>query len=269
MRARSAEDAPPAGATQFPRPRCRIGATQRQGAAVASVRIPIAAPVSDRRFYSGMAVAIALTAFAGFAPTFYLRSAFTALPLSPLIALHGTLFTGWILLLLAQASLVAARRVDWHRRLGLAGVVLAAAMLPVGSLAAIDSARGGVAHGGLDPLAFMAVPFGSLALFVACFGAALWQRRRPELHKRLVLLATIAILTPAIARLGFVGQRPVIALALTSLFVLAGIAYDYASRRHVHPAYLWGGLAILASGPLRILIGRSGAWHALAAFLVG
>jgi hypothetical protein len=236
---------------------------------MAAVPSPSTLPARDRRFYVGMALAVLLTSFAGFAPTFYLARFTDARPLPPLIVLHGTLFSGWIGLFLAQASLVALGRVHWHRRLGVAGIVLAAAMLPVGALAAIASARRGFAPAGLDPLTFMAVPFGSLALFAAFFGAAVGYRRRPELHKRLVLLATIAILTPAIARLGFVGQRPVIALALTNLFVLAAIAYDWRSRGRVPPVYLWGGLAILLSGPLRILVGRSAAWHALAAYLIG
>lgn len=143
------------------------------------------------------------------------------------------------------------------------------AMLPVGALAAIASARRGFAPSGLDPLTFTAVPFGSLVLFAGFFGAAVVWRARPELHKRLVLLATISILTPAIARFGFVGQRPAIALALTNLFVVAAIAYDWRSRGRVSPVYWWGGLAILLSAPLRILVGRSDAWHALAAYLIG
>ena len=230
---------------------------------------PTALAALDRRFYVGMALAIVATVFAGFGPTFYLARFYDARPLPPLIVLHGLLFSGWILLLLAQASLVALKRTDWHRRLGFGGVALAATLLPVGALAAIASARRGFAPAGLDPLTFMAVPFGSLVLFAGFFAAAIASRHRPERHKRLALLATIAILTPAIARLGFVGQRPVVALALTNLFVVVAIVYDWRSRGRVQPVSLWGGAAILLSGPLRILIGRSGAWHALAAYLIG
>ena len=232
-------------------------------------RLPTALVAMDRRFYVGMAIAVALTTFAGFAPTFYLARLYDAPPLAPLVVLHGSLFTGWIALLLTQAGLVAAHRVDWHRRLGVAGVGLATALLPVGALTAIAAARRGAAPDGLDPLTFMIVPLGSLVLFAAFFAAAVACRRRPELHKRLVLLATIGILTPAIGRLGFVAQRPVLALALTTLFVVAAIGYDYASRRRVHPLYLWGGLAILLSGPLRVLLGRTDLWRSFAAYLVG
>jgi hypothetical protein len=108
---------------------------------MATVPPASALPASDRRFYLGMAVAVALTTLAGFGPTFYLARYYDARPLTPLVVLHGTLFTAWILLLLTQVSLVAVRRVDWHRRLGVAGIVLVVAMLPVGALAAIASAR--------------------------------------------------------------------------------------------------------------------------------
>lgn len=228
-----------------------------------------AASVPKRRFYVALSLAIAATAFVGFAPTYYLGRWFAAVPLPPLVQLHGALFSAWVALLVVQATLVAADRRDWHRRLGGAGVALAAAMLVVGTLTAIASARRGFAPAGLEPLMFLVIPLGSLALFAGFFGAAVVLRRRPELHRRLVVLATISILTPAIARLWFVHQRPVIALALTNVFVLAAIAYEYRRRGSVHPLYLWGGLVVVASGPLRAALGRTVLWHQFAAYLVG
>jgi hypothetical protein len=223
----------------------------------------------DRRFYVGLSLALAATAFVGFAPTYYLGRWFAALPLPPLVQLHGALFSAWLALLVGQATLIAAGRRDWHRGLGLAGVALAAAMLAVGTLTAIASARRGFAPAGLEPLMFLVIPLASLALFAGFFGAAVVLRRRPELHRRLVVLATISILTPAIARLWFVHQRPVIALALTNVFVLAAIGYEYRRRGRVHPLYLWGGLVIVVSGPLRAALGRTALWHQFAAWLVG
>lgn len=214
------------------------------------------------RFYLWMSVALALTAFAGFAPTFFLRPWFEqTIALTPLMHLHGALFTAWVVLLVAQTRLVAGGRTDVHRRLGVAGAVLAAAMAPAGVLLAFESARRGLAPQGLDPITFLAVPLGSVAMFVGFVAAALAMRRRPPIHKRLMLLASISIITPALARL--VGRRPIYALALTPLFVAAAIAHDYRRDRRVHPIYLWGGLVILVSGPLRIAIGRTDAWHSL------
>jgi hypothetical protein len=57
---------------------------------------------------------------------------------------------------------------------------------------------------------------------------------------------------------------PVAFFGATDVLVLAGVAYDLASRRRLHPAYVWGGLLILASQPLRLAIAETGAWLAFA-----
>jgi hypothetical protein len=75
-------------------------------------RIAAAGPARDRWFFTGMALAAALTVFVGFARCYYLRSAFGGPPLPPLVHLHGVLFTAWILLFVTQTSLVAASRWD-------------------------------------------------------------------------------------------------------------------------------------------------------------
>ena len=97
----------------------------------------------DRWFFTCMAVAAALTAFIGFAPTYYLRSIVGGPPLPTLVHVHGMVFTAWILLFLTQASLVAAHRTD-RPRLGVAASVLVPLMLMIGWLTAIDAARRGV-----------------------------------------------------------------------------------------------------------------------------
>lgn len=213
-----------------------------------------------------MAVALALTALVGFGPSYYLRPVFRpTTTLTPLMHVHGLLFGAWTLLLVVQTTLVAARRTDLHRRLGVAGVVLALLMLGAGGLLALSSARRGLAPTGMDPVTFLAIPLGALAMFAGFVAAAMALRRSPAVHKRLMLLATISIITPAIARLWFVYQRPPIALGLTNLFVLVAIGHDWRRDRHVHPIYIWGGLIILLSGPLRIAIGSTNLWHALMA----
>ena len=177
------------------------------GLSVAGARIPAGAIAAsrtrDHRFFTAMAVAAALTVFVGFAPTYYLRGMSAARPLSGLVHLHGMLSTTWMLLFLVQTGLVSARRTDIHRRLGVAGGLLAVLLLVVGYMTAVEAARHGVAPpGGPPPLAFLAVPLGTIAVFAILVGAALYSRTRPETHKRLMLLATIALLTPALAASG-------------------------------------------------------------------
>src|SRR5262245_46641273 len=95
----------------------------------------------DRWFFTGQALAAAVTVFVGFAPTYYLRSAAAGPPLTTLVHVHAIVFTGWILLFIAQTSLIAARRTDLHRRLGVAGAGLVVCLLVVGWLTAIEAAR--------------------------------------------------------------------------------------------------------------------------------
>jgi hypothetical protein len=155
---------------------------------------------NDRLFFTGMACAAAITVFAGFAPTYFLRSA--ALPaLSPLLQVHGLVFTSWISLFLAQTTLVAARRTDLHRRLGIAGAILAVVLVIVGVTAAIDLLRRGVVFNDIDPRMFLAIPLGDMVVFPILVTAGIAFRRVAETHKRLMLLATMTLMTAAVARI--------------------------------------------------------------------
>ncbi|MEP6689245.1 MAG: hypothetical protein ABJC36_12925 [Gemmatimonadales bacterium] len=229
----------------------------------------VQARLRDRRFFTGMAVAALLTAVIGFAPTYYLRSMVGGPPLSTLLHVHGLLFTAWLLLFLAQTSLVAAQRTDLHRRLGLAVVILAPLLLVVGWLTAIDAARRGVTPpGGPHPLAFLAVPLGTLVVFAMLVIPGLRYRRRSETHKRLMLLATISLLTPAIARFRYYGLGgTVIPIVGTCAFVLVCMAYDRWSHGRVHPVLVWGGVLLMISLPGRFALGQTGAWRSIAEWL--
>lgn len=222
----------------------------------------------SRIFHTSMAVAFLITAVAGFGPTYFLKGLYPTPALTPLLHVHGAVFTSWLVLLIVQSGLVAAHRVDLHRGLGIAGGVLAAIMIPLGIMTAVEAARRGAATPGLTPLAFMVFPVGAVAMFAGFIGVALWKRRQPELHRRLILLGTVSIMTPAIARLPFAGRSPVLALVLSLLFVVAGMIHDWKTRGRVHPLYIWGGLIVLLSGPVRNAIGNTEAWQSFARFLV-
>jgi hypothetical protein len=218
-----------------------------------------------------MAAAIAVIVFVGFAPTFYLRPVFTPEPLPPVFAIHGAVFTAWVLLFVVQTALVSARRTPIHRKLGVVGGLLAALMLVVGYQAAITAARRGFATPGLPPpLVFLAIPFFDLIVFAVLVGTGLYFRRTPAAHKRLMLLSTIAILTAAIARLPYVlPLGPLVFFGLTDIPVVVGMLYDRVTRGRVHPAMLWGGLFLVASQVLRLIVSGTAAWLAFAHWLTG
>lgn len=223
----------------------------------------------DGIFFAAMAVAAALTVFAGFSRTYFLKGFFEARTLSLFFHVHGAVFTCWIILFVVQVTLVAAGRTDVHRRLGVAGAVLAALMVVIGLMAAIDSARRGFTPpNGPPALVFLVVPLADLVVFATLIAAGLWLRRRSAAHKRLMLLATISILTPAIARLpGIVAAGPLAFLGLTDLFIVACLVYDRLGNGRVHRAFLWGGLFIIVSQPLRFLIAQTPPWLAFARWL--
>lgn len=227
----------------------------------------------DRWFFTGMATVVIATVAAGFAPTYYLKPLFAtpALPLS--IHIHGALFTMWVLLFVAQTSLVAANRTDLHRRLGVVGAVLAITMVAAGTALAVESARmarpalGALA--GASPLFVLVIPLASVVVFTILVGLGLYYRRRPDAHKRLMLLATIALLPPALGRMRILSAvGPQAFFGVTVLFIVAVVAYDYWTGRRVHSASLWGGLFLALSFPGRIALGHTDAWLTFARWLV-
>jgi len=113
------------------------------------------------------------------------------------------------------------------------------------------------------------VPIGTVLAFGILAGAGLYWRRRSETHKRLMLLATITILTPAIARVPrwFGPGGPPYTIGGTCLFVVACMAYDRAAHGRIHPAFLWGGLFLMLSLPLRFAVGNTDTWLSVARWL--
>jgi hypothetical protein len=228
----------------------------------------------DRVFYGTMSVLMALTVVAGFGSTYYFAGGsmrtLSGGPITPLVHAHGILFSAWVLLFVVQTSLVATRKMAVHRRLGMAGAMLAAAMIVVGFRTAVTSAKQGNAPPGAEPLAFLVVPLFDLVLFAGFVAAAVAMRRNREAHKRLMLLAYVSIITAAVARLpGLLPLGPLVFFSLSFLFVIAGILYDLWSRRRVHRVYVWGGGLIFISVPLRLAMSSTAAWRSFAGWLVG
>ena len=224
----------------------------------------------ERLFFTGMAVAIVVTVFAGFAPSYYLKSYFGRPPLTPLLHLHGIIFSSWLVLFITQTALVAANRTRVHRRLGISGAVIAVLMVIVGTVTAIIRAKQGAAPVGIPPLAFLTVPLTDMLVFPSLVGAGFYFRRKVDVHKRLMLLATIAILPAAIARLPFAfiqANGPLAFFGLADLFIVPCIIYDFISRGRVHRATILGGLLIVASQPLRLMIAGTQTWLSFAGWL--
>ena len=229
---------------------------------------------AEHRFYTGMALAILASVIVGFSRSFFLRPLFPDWP-SPsesIFYVHGTAFTAWIVLLITQASLVANKRTDLHRKVGPFGAVLAAAMVVLGTLGALIAARRptGFVDVPVPPLQFLAIPIFDMILFAAFVWLAIAQRRNAQSHKRLMLLATVNLVTAAIARWpGVADFGPPAFFGLTDLFVVALGVWDFRTRGRLHPVTLWGGLLIVVSQPLRLVVMGTEGWLAFARWATG
>lgn len=221
---------------------------------------------AEHRFYLGMSFAILATVFAGFAPSFYLRGLVPAyepfLPLTWLVLAHGLLFSAWVLLFMTQTCLVSAGRLDVHRQLGLFGFVLLGAMIPVALLTALN----GVArHSGppdVPPLAWLAVPLLDVPVFVTLIGAGLLNRRKPQVHKRLMLIGMIGLLPPSLGRLPFppAVPPPLIIIGGLILFLIPLALWDLSSRRRIQRMTLWASAFLIGSWVLRFAIWETAPW---------
>jgi hypothetical protein len=263
---------------------CGLGTQTLEADIVAVVPNPPQQQVD--RFYVGMALACVLIAFGGFAPTYWLQLVPGTFVGPPLLHIHGLLFSAWPVLLLTQVLLVANKRLDLHRAIGLAGISLATAMVVIGLAAAIQTLNAGLAVGyGDRSRAFLILPVSAIGLFACFFVAAIANIRRPEAHKRLMLLATISLLQAAMGRVFFVlvagggpGRRPglgeppplIIGLVpslILELLIVTGIIYDWRLRGRPHPVWLIGAAIMTAVIVLRGPIGATATWLAFADLL--
>ena len=213
-------------------------------------------------FYRQIAIALSLFVIIGFSRTYYLRFLIDLPPLDTLMHLHSVVFSAWLLVFIAQTRLVAAQRVDLHMKLGIAALALAVAIVVIGfATTAVKATIPRVHPSGLTPTQFSIVGNMSLALFAAFLALGFAFRRRAAFHKRFMVLATIAVLTPAASRivtqLGLREHWTYLVPVVPALFVAVCLAYDWRKQRMVHPVYAIGGAAIIASWPLRLVIGRS------------
>ena len=228
----------------------------------------------ERRFFTGMAIALLVVVFVGFARSFFLRPLFPEWhsPSESIFYLHGAVFTLWILLLVAQVSLVGAGRRTVHRKIGPYGAGLALLMVVLGTLAALIAARRptGFVDVPVPPLQFLAIPLFAIVEFALFAGLAIAMRANSQAHKRLMLIATIILSGAAIARWPVIGQYgPLAYFGFTDLLLVPIVVWDFRTRGRIHPVTLWGGLLTIASQPLQLAIMGTEGWLAFARWATG
>jgi hypothetical protein len=197
--------------------------------------VPAATLPQDHKFYPAMATVLAAIVFAGFTPSFYARGwSGGAAPLALPVFLHGVAGTAFVLVFAMQTWLVALGRTSWHRRLGVAGALLAAIFLASGIIVTFNLERGHVFDSARVLAAHVWTNAAPLAAFALLVSTGIWQRHVADRHKRLMLLAVVVLLPPATGRL--FGPLALAWLNLT-IYVAAAAAnavYDIATRGRPH-----------------------------------
>ena len=208
-------------------------------------------PALDHRFYGVVSIALALVVFAGFSRTYYLKDFFGAPALPLLVHIHGAVMTLWYTLFIVQVRLVATHRVALHKKLGIAGVFLAAVVAILAPTVSIGLARRRLlAHPNSveGPFLLGLQLFAIVVVFVILISAAVYLRRRGDYHKRLMTLAMLTLLGPAIVRLPFINDANIPAtIAISISLVLICVITDTVRNRRLHPAFGWGGSLVIGS----------------------
>jgi hypothetical protein len=225
---------------------------------------------AERGFYSGMAILLCICVFIGFSPTYFEAGMMRAPLPSRILHVHGAIFTLWMLVFVVQVGLISARRVRWHRSFGTIAFCLPPIMIVLGVIAAVDALRRGVMIGPLDPSVSAAIPLIGIVAFAVVIYASWRARRRPDAHKRLILIATMGLVAAAFGRFPWdrIGLPPA-AGAVTGLgiLILILLIYELITIRRIHRSTMWAAPLVFASVALAVPIGMTPAWHSFAVLL--
>jgi hypothetical protein len=227
----------------------------------ASRSLPIRKRMDDF-FFASMAGLILLIVCIGFARTYYLAGMFHAPLPSLLVHVHGAMFSCWILLFIAQIALVSSNRIRWHMGFGIFGIILAVLMVLVGFATLIAVVRRhAVFRMGLDTL--FAGDVLQLSTFALLVGWGFLARRDGPAHKRLMILGTVALLGPAVARwpFPFVFSSALVFFGLLDAIPILLIAFDFWSCRKIHRVTISGTLLLLVMQFSMRPLGHTVVWH--------
>ena len=223
----------------------------------------------DRYFYFAMSLLIAAIVVWGFSRSVNDNLLHPAIPRPFLLWVHGAAFSAWIAFYTLQSALVRTRQIRWHRFLGWFGVALGAMMVPLGIAISVIMGRfHAVQLHDPDPT-FLSVPFCDMLVFPVFLALAIYWRRRSELHRRLLLIATCGLLDAPFARFDFIFFNSLL-FVFADLVILLGVVRDLAVDHRIHRVYVAALPPLILLQGLAIYLWRgSPAWwlHLTQAFL--
>jgi uncharacterized membrane protein YozB (DUF420 family) len=225
----------------------------------------------DQYFYLVMSLVVAGIVVYGFSHTIDENLIHPAYPRPLVLYFHAALFAGWVVLLTVQSTLIRARNVRLHRKLGLCAIALAIAVPIIGITTGIAMARFNTQHGSTDAAEFLIVPFFDMLVFTVVVGLAIVWRRKPEYHRRLMFLATCALTIAAFNRFPASVVPNNWGYAGVDVLVLLGVARDLFVMKRIHPIYLYG-LPIMVLGQaltMHIFLTKEPEWMVIAHRIIG
>ena len=231
-----------------------------------AVRIP-SKKRQRSKFFLIMGIVGVLAVLIGFAKTFFIPVAERSFKAPFSVYLHAFFAIAWILFFLSQSVLIHSKKVKLHMRMGILGVVLALGtaitLIPVGLVTVEKELRAGLGETAVSGILGM---FTSGLMFLGIFMFGMIYRRQLQIHKRLMLLATIVVLWPAWFRFRhyFPGiERPDIwfAVVLADSLIIIAWVWDWLQNRRIHPVLLYVGLFIILEQSLEVMTFDSEPWR--------
>jgi hypothetical protein len=228
----------------------------------------------DDWFFFYAAWIIAAVVVYGFAQTVSQRLLHASVPRPLILWLHAGVFVGWLCIFILQTTFVRIRRVRWHRTLGVAGLLLGAAMVVLGVTTTLVMGHFDIVHGLRDPdsaRAHLAIPLNDMIFFASAVAAAAWWRKRPEVHRRLIFIASCLLTAAAFPRFPFSAVRALPGYAGVDLLLLVGIAYDFARHGRIHRVYALALPPIIVGQSLALwlVLKRPAGWLQIGQHLIG
>jgi hypothetical protein len=224
-----------------------------------------------RYFYFSMSLLLAAIVVEGFKRTVNDNLFHPAVPRPFILWIHASAFAGWVIFFIGQSALVRVRKVGWHRSLGWFGAGLATVMVPLGVATAIIMARFDTVqlhHSGAD--AFLSIPFYDMIAFGSCIALAIYWRAKPELHRRLIFIATCGLMDAAFGRFDYLFDHNLFFPCL-DLLILLGVARDLLVDRRVNKVYLRALPVLIVGQSLAVYMWRDNPrwWQAITHVIMG
>jgi hypothetical protein len=221
------------------------------------------------RLFLPATILIIVIALIGFWPTYFGLALKGRVHVPPLIHLHAVIYVTWLALFATQVTLAATNRVKLHMQLGRWIMAYGVVVVIAGLMA---TAQGfGTRFATEDVFRAQRWLFGVLKdlVFFAPFLIAGWiYRRKPEIHKRLMIVATTILVLPAVSRMSFLGTPVPIwkFMLIWPLPIYLLMIHDFYRKRLIHPVYLIG-IASMMTMRLILPLGSSHAWQTTAGWI--